>query len=56
VAYRIFYPIAPPPQGIVLKVEQLEARMDFFNEFANLERAGEVAEGYGVGCEAGLCR
>lgn len=49
-AYSIFNTIAPPTQSIVFEVEELEAGMNFLDEFADLERAGEIAQGYGVGC------
>jgi hypothetical protein len=42
-AYCIFDPIASPAESIVLEVEKLEARMDVFDEFADLEGSGEVA-------------
>lgn len=54
--YSIFDPVAPPTQGIILEVEKLEAGVDVFDEFADLERAGEVAQGYSVRCETGLER
>lgn len=53
-AYRVFDAITSPTQGIVFQVQELEAGVDVFDEFADLERAGEVAEGDGVGCKAGL--
>ena len=41
--YSILDPIASPAESIVLEIEELEAHMDVFDEFADLERAGEVA-------------
>lgn len=34
--YRILDPITPSAQSIILEVEELEARMDIFDEFADL--------------------
>lgn len=28
--------------------------MDILDEFADLKRAGEVAQGHGIGCQPGL--
>jgi hypothetical protein len=42
-AYSVFDSIAPPSQSVILEVQQLEACVNIFDEFADLKRAGEIA-------------
>lgn len=39
--YSIFDAIASPTQSIVLEIEELEAGVNVFDEFADLEGEGE---------------
>jgi hypothetical protein len=52
--YPVLDPVATPPQGVVLEVQNLKACMDVFHKAADAEGESVIAKSDGVTGEAGL--
>ena len=47
-AYRVLDPITPSSESVVLQIQELEARVDVFDELADLKRAAEITHRHRV--------